>query len=212
MSIIKRASHVFRLLQHQKGKAFVVCGYPRSGTTFLSEVVSYSSKYYFDRNNKFPQSIPSVWHTHWSPNFFSNNQSVSIIRNPIDVAISLENYCYHYNIRIKPQDLLEKVPSSPTSWINYYKKCLNRGISIISYEKIINGNDLAVKHLADLINSKSEIIDKSIELINLKHKTNMHKTDLDLSRLKNNMDIPRLSNEEKRRYFEAEIEFYEKFK
>ena len=212
MSITKKCNHGLRLIAHRKGGAFVVCGFPRSGTTLLSEIVSLTSEYCFDRNNSFPTTTPVVWHTHWRPSLFDPKLSLCIIRNPIDVASSFENYSTHYKLNVKPVEVLRRASSLAPGWLGYYQAALECGISVVRYENLVNRSCSTINVIASKLAISEELVRSAIDHSAMKHRYSTHHIDKALDQHKHSSEVSRLSLEEKFEVFREEVEFYEALK
>ena len=74
---------------------WVGCGYPKSGTVWLCQLLSSYLELPYPRRYRSPIAMPSVIHAHWMPDA-RFPETVYVVRDGRDVMVSL----YHYEARL----------------------------------------------------------------------------------------------------------------
>ena len=170
---IKNISHLYKRKRFNNGYALVVGGYPRSGTTLLSEIIGRLTHYHFDRNNIFPNSGLFTWHTHWSPERLCGDKSIFIIRDPLEVAESLYYYSRYYGLQVQVPDLLTSSKLCRLGWISYYKSIIRNNGRLITYQDLISNDSKAIKNISefnifkivdDVINEMNNVINQEAKI------------------------------------------------
>lgn len=175
---IKKLSHIHKVKKHREGSCFAVLGYPRSGTTMLSEIVSMVSDYYFDRDNIFPSSSRVVLHTHWDPERFLQERSICIIRNPKDVALSVFEYAQVRGLAIEPEEALSSTKICKLTWLQHTQKARAANHHLIAYDALVTCQTPALERMSDHLGIEAEWIFDAVALLGKKHQNKPHSTDI----------------------------------
>ena len=208
---IKKLNHLHRTLKVRQNSAFAVLGYPRSGTTMMSEIIGMVSDYYFDRDNVFPSSSKVVLHTHWNPEWYPPGSSVYIMRNPIDVHLSLVDYADGNGWSRPKYDALKSKKYCGRSWYSHCYKAKLAGHLIINYDKFVSGDFNEFEKLAKHLGVPSAWIISAQHFLNDINSHQPHETDKVFRENKRNRDQTKIMylRQVLKTTLAAEIEFYE---
>jgi len=196
---------------HNAGEVFAVGGYPRSGTSMLSQLTSYLTDYYFDRNNVFPTSAGSILHTHWDPMILKKDKTLYIVRDPIGCYTS----CYSYYIGRgwgQPSgNLLREKKLCKISWMDHIKRAKEAGLHMVDYNRLLNLDPKTLEALAGHVGAKPEWVKASLELMADKHESKPHKTDVKFRQVKESLqgEGSTLSAEKLTGLLSDELAFYD---
>lgn len=174
---MKKLSHVHKTLKQRQGSAFAVLGYPRSGTTMLSEVVGMVTDYYFDRDNAFPSSSRVVLHTHWNPAWYVPARAVCILRDPIDVHLSLRDYAGAQGWTPPADDALRSRRFAPLGWADHARRAQAAGHLVIDYGALVAGDAGQAARLGEHLGVPADWIDRAMALLSAKHAAQPHASD-----------------------------------
>lgn len=175
---IKKLSHLHKTHQNRTGQSFAVLGYPRSGTTMLSEIVAMVTDYYFDRDNIFPSSSKVVLHTHWSPAKFTPAHSVYIMRNPVDVCLSVVEYSKVRGFPLPASAALSAPKICRIPWLDHVQKARSAGHHIVNYDKLTADDAHEITGLAAHLNVPPDWVQRASDLLDAKHTGQPHESDL----------------------------------
>ena len=143
----------------------------------LSEIIAMVSDYYFDRDNIFPSSSKVVLHTHWSPKRFKPEHSVYIMRDPINVCLSVMEYSKVRGFPLQSETALSAPKICRSSWLNHVKAAQSQGHHIVQYEPFIAGDRDEIARLATHLNVPADWVRKASELLNANHSGQPHESD-----------------------------------
>lgn len=174
---IKKLSHLHKAWKHRRGSCYAVLGYPRSGTTMLSEVVAMVTDYYFDRDNIFPSSSKVVLHTHWNPERFLPERAVCIVRRPLDVALSVLDYAELRGFPIGAPEALSARRICRIRWLDHVRAAQRAGHHIVDYDRFVQGDPGETERLAAHLDVPPGWIAKAMELLGAKHAQQPHASD-----------------------------------
>jgi|GEM_PF-2698978 len=174
---IKKFSHLHKLSKHRRGSCFAVLGYPRSGTTMLSEVVAMVTDYYFDRDNIFPSSSRVVLHSHWDPARFLPERAVYIVRDPVDVALSVLDYGTVRGLDVASVDALRAPAICKLTWRKHVEAAHRAGHHIAPYGGLASARDEAVEGLAEHLRVPAPWVSDALALLHAKHANQPHLSD-----------------------------------
>lgn len=82
---------------------WLAVGYPKSGTVWLSQLMSHVLDLPFVRNPRLPVAMPGVLHGHWGPKR-GVPRTVYIVRDGRDVMVSFYHYRLGYMRRLREAD------------------------------------------------------------------------------------------------------------
>ena len=201
---IKNISHLYKRKRFNNGYALVVGGYPRSGTTLLSEIIGRLTHYHFDRNNIFPNSGLFTWHTHWSPERLCGDKSIFIIRDPLEVAESLYYYSRYYGLQVQVPDLLTSSKLCRLGWISYYKSIIRNNGRLITYQDLISNDSKAIKNISEFCHVSDDHVGCALDIVQYNYYHNKIFIDHELNDAKSRMELPSGFID----VFSNEIEFY----
>ncbi|MBL3566599.1 sulfotransferase domain-containing protein [Rhodovulum sulfidophilum] len=176
--LLKKLNHFHRTWKVRRGKSFAVLGYPRSGTTMLSEIVASVTDYYFDRDNVFPSSSKVVLHTHWKPSWFPRNSSVYIVRDPIDVSLSVIEYAAVHGWHLAEGGALNARKISKLPWRDHVSDARKASHHIVIYERLVAGDEGETTRLAEHIGVPADWISMAMALLGAKHANQPHESDV----------------------------------
>lgn len=174
---IKSFSHYTKLLAQRRGRAFAVLGYPRSGTTMLSELVGMVTSYYFDRNNTLPVTGLVVLHSHWAPARFRPSHAVYIVRDPVAVARSVINFHAAGGWGEVTGNPLAVPLISRIPWADHVTAAIERGIHIVDYDRLMAREPATLDRLAERLGARSAWLASSLDILSDKHRVAPHETD-----------------------------------
>mgnify|MGYP001310485555 CR=1 FL=1 len=199
---IKFANHLCRL---RSGNTFFTLGYPRSGTTMLSELISMLTFYNFDRNNVFYNSAPRILHTHWLREV-DHQRSIYIIRNPREVALSVRRFADVRGLSVNIGEDLQSKTICSASWINHVDYFRLRGYLLVDYTCLLNDDAYTVGLIASHLNVPESFVLECLRVMRSRHSYVVDRVDENLYRLKS-------SAPEAYSKFNIKLEekFYEKF-
>ena len=167
--LIKKFSHFHKTWKNRHGTAFSVLGYPRSGTTMMSEIVAMVTDYYFDRDNVYPSSSKVVLHTHWNPAWYAPERSVYMIRNPLDVCLSMLEYAAVQSWML-PEDLaLKSRKISKLPWLEHCGRAKTVGHLIVDYDRFVAHDANETERLAKHLGVPKSWIDQAMTPLGEKH-------------------------------------------
>lgn len=207
---LKILSHRKKLKMHTAGEVFAVGGYPRSGTSMLSQLTSYLTDYYFDRNNVFPTSAGSILHTHWDPAILRKDKTLYIVRDPIGCYTS----CYSYYIGRgwgQPSgNLLRERKLCKINWIEHVERANESGLHMVDYNKLLDLDPYTLERLANHVEAKPEWVKTVLELMADKHASKPHRTDVKFRQIKESLQSNGgpLSEDNLTKLLAEELDFY----
>ena len=144
----------------------------------LSEIVASVTDYYFDRDNIFPSSSKVVLHTHWNPSWYPRDHSVYIVRDPIDVSLSVFEYAdvrgWHFD---KASGLnSRKICKMP--WRDHLARARQTSHHIVIYDRLVAGDECETARLAEHLGVSAEWVSMAINLLGAKHANQPHEGDV----------------------------------
>lgn len=175
---IKKLSHLHKARRNKTGRSFAVIGYPRSGTSMLSEIVAMVTDYYFDRDNLFPSSSKVVLHTHWNPANFAAAHSVYIMRNPLDVGISVVEFSKVLGFPVSTNAALCDPKICRMPWLEHVQSARGVGHHIVNYDMLTAGETDEITRLAEHLNVPADWVQRASDLLSAKHAGQPHESDL----------------------------------
>lgn len=175
---MKKFSHLHKTWKNRRGTAFAVLGYPRSGTTMLSEIVGMVTDYYFDRDNIYPSSSKVVLHTHWNPAWYEPERSVYIVRNPIDVYLSLVEYAAAQNWVVPGGNAVKSPKFSKFSWLEHCSRARATGHLMVDYDHFVRGERDEIERLATHLSVPADWIMQAMALLGVRHANKPHTSDV----------------------------------
>ncbi len=200
---MKKFSHLLKTRKARNGTAFAVLGYPRSGTTMMSEIVGMVTDYYFDRDNIFPSSSKVVLHTHWNPVLYAPENSLYIIRNPVDVHLSLVEYANAQDWSAPGESALKSRKFSKMSWLEHCSRAREAGHHVVDYDRIVRGDPDETERLAAHLSLPADWITQAMALLGARHAYKPHASDVKFRHEKQKRNSDKTA--ELRRYLETAI-------
>lgn len=150
----------------------------------LSEIVSMVTDYYFDRDNIFPSSSRVVLHSHWDPRTFPKEQAVYIMRDPLEVAMSVYDYARGNGWEIADKDLLRTRKIASLSWHDHLAAAQALGHHIVDYGRLVGLDGPTLDRLGAHLGVPADWIAQAMKLLSAKHFQSPHASDTPFKTLK----------------------------
>lgn len=177
---------------HEKNKKIWIVGSPRSGTTFLTDLIGQKTKYCFDEPwSKYPLGKHHEWNLPTDgdlvfkycancfyyeeiKNLYPNSKWIYIIRDPIHILYSMifpKKNSYPNRIFFEDKNINKKIKKTIKMMSNYAKNCneIKEALTIhyenIDYEKLSNFLQIDIKESNEFINKNKYFEQKKMKFL-----------------------------------------------